>query len=278
MVKLGTQHDGSPAIPAPPQSLPHHPLWYADDLTTFQVEGTLFRIRSRKLTERSAKFREMVDRQDEGRSDEYPILLDDSQADFCSLLKLFNRRKAGPLDTVDEWVSILRLSQKYEFSQEVSERAAEEITKCKDISASKLYELGQTFQIPKLTEMAIIRFCNAMFTMRAIEARQIGFSMAFAIGAVREHLLVSNIPFDRNLSSSDRDDLLRMVRNIESGRDILDGCSPTPQTISSRPVRPVKRRGIFSDDSDLAVYFNPPKRRRPVVSSLRSSPEWSPSS
>ncbi|KAH8822431.1 hypothetical protein DL96DRAFT_1714748 [Flagelloscypha sp. PMI_526] len=281
---MDNQNDASTDVPAPPLVLSHHPIWYSESMAIFQVEDTLFRVCSCKLAESSSQFRDMVDRQDQGHSDDKPVVLDDSKADFCSLPTFLNPHKAGRLYTVEEWLGVLRLAQKYGFPKDVSNKAVERLTHHKKLSASELYELGRTFNVPKFTEMDIMRFCNAKSSLSPTDGQQIGLPLAFAIAAVREHLLASHTPFERhlsNMSSSDREDLVRMVRNAEAGRDILDGCSPSSKTISSGGINPgtssgsivtgISSGGINSGISDPGIASSSTNSTVPLHGSAPSS-------
>ncbi|KAH8822429.1 hypothetical protein DL96DRAFT_1503584 [Flagelloscypha sp. PMI_526] len=242
MAKLEAENKLSVQLSISPMVLPHHPVWYTENVTTFQVEDTLFRVPNRRLAESSPQFRDMVGRENEGHSDDNPVVLDDSKADFCSLLKFLDPQKDGQPSTGDEWLGVPKLSQKYGFPGSAVDQAADNLINHGEVSSAQLYELGQTFNVRIFTEMAIMRFCNAKSALIPTDGQQIGLPLALAIAAVREQLLSSHIPFERhlsNISSSDREDILKMDRNVEAGRNILDGCPPNHKTIPSGAISAV---------------------------------------
>ncbi|KAH8829923.1 hypothetical protein DL96DRAFT_1590945 [Flagelloscypha sp. PMI_526] len=229
--------------------LRHSKFYIEDVMWIFKVEDVLFRLPKRQFVRYSPQFRAMSglpleqNGSFEGQTDEIPIVLQDSAADFSALVKLLYVDIDGRPSSQAEWISILTLGHKYEMDIIVKE-ATESLTDLGPIPKLKLayqYNVNNDWIAPALLALA-----ERPHPLSTSEATDIGVARAMGIAYARQ--MVRDFWLDKFVAASHSgsevrrqvaifkssnktasfttEQIMEVVRAFEEGRDPEQNIGP----------------------------------------------------
>ncbi|EGO01154.1 hypothetical protein SERLA73DRAFT_105716 [Serpula lacrymans var. lacrymans S7.3] len=171
-----------------------------DVMSIFLVDGVLFKVHRYFLQRESDVFRSMfscppTEEGPEGESDDKPIFLPEvTRLEFESLLNFFYNSLYGkPLDSLDEWISLLSISSRYSMDG-IRERAIEEIEKSIPpmLPVSQIV-LAKKHHVKTWLAPAYEALCTRKESLTVAEAEQLGLVTSILLAGAREKL------FDKEL-------------------------------------------------------------------------------
>jgi hypothetical protein len=175
---------------------PHPVFWYSDGSIVFRIENVGYKVHRHFFERHSAYFRDLL---------AYPMyavtspsphniyLSDVKKVDFERLLSIFypSNLVEQELFTVDEWTSILTLSDKWNFAQlkTVATRQLGLITSnIEKIALAKKYNLGN----PQWLLAAYRELCTRRHPLSFVEGEKVGLDTVIKIWEVQHEMMTNN--------------------------------------------------------------------------------------
>ncbi|KAH9976405.1 hypothetical protein BGW80DRAFT_1168205 [Lactifluus volemus] len=268
----------------------HREYYFKEADIVFRVEDVLFRVHRYFFTRESPYFRfKLPHPGGEGTSDSNPLVLEDTLAiDFECFLWVFYNPKFSIYDaTIDNWISILKLSGRWGFAE------------VKALAVRKLEEL----QIPPLQKIvtyrtysvnpSLLQGAYAALTLRdepltIEEGRQLGLETALKISHARQ---IMRTPDLRGRKLTDhRDNTYALLRETfqlsfpDVGVEDASSALKEKEDQGPAPPRPPPPCAFFSSYESICAYnhalqtsvSNPIRHHRspqyPLQIGTRSSP------
>lgn len=178
---------------------PKHPELYITTVT-FLVENCLFRVPRKPLEEESTVFRDMfllpqpVNEMIEGQDDARPVVLHDvSKDDFECLLKALLCRQHGQnkglvLGLTGQWISVLRLSTMWEFTNLRTAAISWLDIGNGDLDHVDKIVLAMQYNIKEWLLPSLLALAQRPDPISVEEGRYLGIETALKLASVREKL------------------------------------------------------------------------------------------
>lgn len=177
-------------LPAPTQD----DLFYFQNVV-FLAENTLFRVPRYGLEDEKGVFASMFSmppgaKEPKGSSDENPVVLSSeiTAFDFKSFLKAVYPQIVGDSTTltIDEWMSVLKLSTMWGFSS-LQKRAAGKIeTHVQDLRAVDLIVLARAYRVPAWLMKGYDKLARRKAYITPDERERLGLDTFFRLVEIRE--------------------------------------------------------------------------------------------